>query len=749
MSIVIIDNYDSFTYNLFQLVASTTGAHVRVIRNDDYSAWDSIAPDSLEALIISPGPGRPEFESDFGISRLALNYAVPLLGVCLGHQGVCHFEGGVVTTAPEPCHGMTGAIQHDGTGLFAGIPSPFNATRYHSLVVDEVPDTLKVTAFTIDRSGKKLVMGVEHCFRPQWGVQFHPESIATEHGRRLIHNFLQLARGRSRQRNTAAAPAAAAHTRYIGQSRAESIETEHDRRLINNSIQLGHARLREGETTAAPAAAARIRCTGRRTEPQTRGRRFCLISRRLDHQPDAEAVYSQLFAGQDAAFWLDSALIVDGLSRFSILGGRGPHGEWVTADANCGVRVQYSDGTVTHLDQSIFDYLGEQTAERAVIGFESDCEFALGYVGYLGYEMKAECGGDAVHQSDLPDAGFVFCDRAVVVDHQLGETWLLALSDQEAGDEAEATSWLDQAERAVRSSLNTKPIERESNSPVLDLPVVARESAAEYCDNIQQCLKEIRAGETYEVCLTTTMTVSANIDTLETYRDLRRRNPAPYGALLQLPGVDILSASPERFVKISADRMMEAKPIKGTRRRGRTSDEDAKLADDLRTAVKDRAENLMILDLLRNDLGQVSVVGSVHVPKAFAVETYATVHQLVSTIRSTLSDDVTPAEAVRAVFPGGSMTGAPKRRTMQIIDRLEGGCRGIYSGAIGYFSLSGAVDLNIVIRTMVVCGDEITVGTGGAIVALSDPEEELAEIRLKAHALLESIRATARLTTLA
>jgi para-aminobenzoate synthetase len=157
----------------------------------------------------------------------------------------------------------------------------------------------------------------------------------------------------------------------------------------------------------------------------------------------------------------------------------------------------------------------------------------------------------------------------------------------------------------------------------------------------------------------------------------------------------------------------------------------------------------MILDLLRNDLGQVSVVGSVHVPKAFAVETYATVHQLVSTIRSTLSDDVTPAEAVRAVFPGGSMTGAPKRRTMQIIDRLEGGCRGIYSGAIGYFSLSGAVDLNIVIRTMVVCGDQITIGTGGAIVALSDPEEELAEIRLKAHALLESIRATARLTTLA
>lgn len=703
MSIVIIDNYDSFTYNLFQLVASVADAHVQVIRNDDYSAWDSIAPDSLDALIISPGPGRPEFEGDFGISRLALNHAVPLLGVCLGHQGLCYFEGGDVTTAPEPCHGQTSAIEHNGTRLFAGIPSPFSATRYHSLVVDKVPDTLKVTAFTTDRSGNKLVMAVEHCFRPQWGVQFHPESIETEHGRRLIDNFLRLSRDRSRQRNTIAAPA---------------------------------------------VAAAPTRCIGPHAEPQTPGRRFCLISRRLDRQPDADAVYSQLFAGQDGAFWLDSSMIVDGLSRFSILGGMGPHGEWVTADANCGARVRHSDGTVTHLDQSIFDYLGEQTAERAVTGFDSDCEFTLGYVGYLGYEMKAECGGDAVHQSDLPDAGLVFCDRAVVIDHQLDETWLLALSDQETGDEAEATSWLNQAEKAVRSSLNTPRAEREPNLPVQETHVVPRESPHKYCDNIQQCLKEICAGETYEVCLTTTMTITANIDTLKTYRDLRRRNPAPYSALLQLPGVDILSASPERFVKISADRTVEAKPIKGTRRRGRTSDEDAKLADDLRTAVKDRAENLMIVDLLRNDLGKVSVVGSVHVPKAFAVETYATVHQLVSTVRARLRDDVTPAECVRAVFPGGSMTGAPKRRTMQIIDRLEGGCRGIYSGAIGYFSLSGAVDLSIVIRTMVYRGDQITVGTGGAIVALSDPAEELAEIHLKAHALLESIRATARETTL-
>lgn len=705
MSVVIVDNYDSFTYNLFQLTASVTSSHVRVIRNDDYSTWSSIAPDSIEALVISPGPGRPEFESDFGISRLALEYDVPVLGVCLGHQGLCYFEGGVVTTAPEPCHGRTGAIQHDGTGLFDGIPSPFRATRYHSLVVSEVPDTLRVTAHTVDPSGKKLVMGVEHRFRPQWGVQFHPESIVSEYGYKLIDNFLQLARNHPRGRSI----------------------------------------------TTVPPTSARTSFRSTRVEPSMSDKRFRVMSLRLKEEPDAEKLYTGLFGGQPGAVWLDSSRVIEGLSRFSILGGCGPHGEWVTADANCGVRVKSSDGTVTQSPQSIFDYLSQQTAERAVPGIVDGCDFALGYVGYLGYEMKAECGGDAAHHSDLPDAGFVFCDRAVVIDHKLGETWILALATQGVQDQSEAMSWVEHAEQIIHSSLPspTPSTEREFDLPAADVPITFREAPSKYADNIRQCMKEIRAGETYEVCLTTTVTVDAKIDPLETYSDLRRRNPVPYGALLQLPGVDVLCASPERFIKISPDRVVEAKPIKGTRRRGCTPDEDLELANGLRTAEKDRAENLMIVDLLRNDIGQVCEVGSVYVPSIFAVETYATVHQLVSTIRGTLRDDVTPAECVRAVFPGGSMTGAPKRRTMQIIDRLEGGPRGIYSGGIGYFSLTGAVDLNIVIRTMVVCGDKITIGTGGAIVALSDPDDEIAEIQLKARALLDSVRATARLTTMA
>jgi para-aminobenzoate synthetase len=698
MAIVIVDNYDSFTYNLYQLVSSVTASHVQVVRNDDYRTWYSIDPDSLEALIISPGPGRPECDSDFGISRRALAYDVPVLGIGLGHQGLCHREGGSVVAAPEPWHGRTSAIKHDGSGIFAGLPTPFLATRNHSLMVADVPGTLRITACTFDLSGKKLVMGLEHRTRAQWGVQFHPASVTTQYGRELIDNFLQLARVRSQRR----------------------------------------------KTITASRAFEDPRCLGSHAEHRKPTNRFRLIARRLKHQPDSADVYSQLFASQKGAFWLDSSSVIEGLSRFSILGACGPHGEWVTADANQGVTVRHSNGTVTHLEQGIFDYLGQQTVERAVSGCGCDCDFTLGYVGYLGYEIKAECGGDAVHKSDLPDAGFVFCDRAVVIDHKLGETWLLALARRESRDETEATSWLDRAERAVHSTVNTGPDERESVSPTVFMPVVERESPAECADNIRQCMTEIRAGETYEVCLTTTATVDATIDTLDAYRDFRRRNPVPYGALLQFPGVDVLCGSPEGLVKVSADRVVEGKAIKGTRPRGRTPGDDAMLAEDLRTALKDRAENLILLDLLRSDLGQVAVVGSVYALNMFAVERHATFHQLVSTIRAKLRDDVSPAQCVRAVFPGGSVTGAPKRRTMQIIDRLEGGPRGIYSGAIGYFSLSGAIDLNTAIQTIVVHDDRITVSTGGAIVALTDAEEELAEMRLKAHGLVDSIRATGR-----
>lgn len=717
MSIVLIDNYDSFTYNLYQLLSMIAADDVRVLRNDDRKGWEEIQRDTLDAVVISPGPGRPEVPADFGISSCGLEAGVPVLGVCLGLQGMCYTEGGTVDLAPEPYHGRTSPVIHDGSELFAGIPSPLRVVRYHSLVVSEVPPAFHVTAWTETQDGRRLVMAVRHRMRPVWGVQFHPESIFTEYGQRIVENFVTLSGARRKPGRIAPS--------------AVSVRTLPVRRVDTHRNGLPEVG-KTGRAGSAPAA----------PDGQVRAEDGGMTLMWHEHQgiPDAETTYERLFAVGDRAFWLDSSAVIRGLSRLSVLGGAGPAAEYVTAVATKGVDVQAADGSTRHHDCSIFDYLESELRKRRIPAASLPFDFNLGYVGYLGYELKAECGGDAAHDSDIPDAALIFCDRAVVIDHEAERTYSLTLVKN--GAEECGRRWLDNA-RMVLAGAGTTARGPASPAARVELDVTLRSSPAEYARLVRECLSEIRQGETYEVCLTNTITTRRPPDPWETYRDLRRRNPAPYGALLRFPDVQVLSASPERFLRIDRDGRVEAKPIKGTRPRGQTREEDEALAAELRCSEKDRAENLMIVDLLRNDLGKVSETGSVHVPVIFDVEAYATVHQLVTTVRSRLRAGVSPVACVRAAFPGGSMTGAPKRRTMQIIDRLEGASRGVYSGALGYFALSGAVDLSIVIRTIVVAGESARVGAGGAVVALSDPDDEVAEMQLKARASLDALRATA------
>jgi para-aminobenzoate synthetase len=683
MRTLLIDNYDSFTYNLYQLLGEVNGRPPVVVRND--ADWSEIELDRFDAIVISPGPGRPERPGDFGISARAVRETgLPVLGVCLGHQGICHLLGGVVGHAPTPMHGRVTPVHHMGVDVFEGLPSPLLAVRYHSLAATEVPDELEVVAWTEDG----IVMGVRHRERPLWGVQFHPESIRTEYGRELLANFRDLA-------------------------------------------------LARGRAVAGP-------------KPAEEGHPYRVHVRRVPVLPDAEAAFGELFSGDAHRFWLDSSAVIPGLSRFSFMGdGSGPLAEFVTFDVAEGVVDVQRAGRHERIRRPFFDYLDEELRRRATPApAELPFDFNLGYVGCLGYELKAETGGQAAHRAGTPDAALIFADRMLAIDHVEGMSYLLALSD--GRDDAGTRAWLDDASRRLRelpARIAAAPAMSGGlvgmTHPTVRGMVHPRHDRDAYVDRIGACLDEINDGETYEVCLTNAVTAPVSIDPPRTFSWLRRKSPVPYGALLELGDVAILSASPERFLTVGRDRVVESKPIKGTRPRGATPADDAALHDDLASNTKDQAENLMIVDLIRNDLNRVCEIGTVHVPKLFDVETYAPVHQLVSTIRGTLRPEVSAVDCVRATFPGGSMTGAPKIRTMQIIDRLEEGPRGFYSGALGWFALGGAADLSIVIRTLTATKEDVSFGVGGAIVALSDAEEEFEETVVKSRAMVSALLATA------
>ena len=369
--------------------------------------------------------------------------------------------------------------------------------------------------------------------------------------------------------------------------------------------------------------------------------------------------------------------------------------------------------------------------------------FQGGLVGYLGFEVAhaVEKLPDTGQDDGLPDLAFMVAD-VVACEDQLTGAVSLSVTGRGADEPA--------ARRDARRLTEWwhRQLQGDATSPARDQvpaprPTLARAhfDQSTYAEAVQQCRRHILAGDVFEVCLTHRLEADLDGSAWDLYRRLRALNPAPFAAWLQFPGFQVVSASPERFLRLDADGMAESRPIKGTRPRGRDRDADERLRRELATSEKDRAENLMIVDLVRNDLGRVSRIGSVRVPELLVVEDYATVFQLVSTVQSRLRPECDALDLVRSCYPGGSMTGAPKIEALKIIDALEPVKRGVYSGAIGYLDHSGTMDLSIVIRTIVCRDGRAALGVGGAVVADSDPVEEYRETLDKARALLRALGA--------
>ena len=406
--------------------------------------------------------------------------------------------------------------------------------------------------------------------------------------------------------------------------------------------------------------------------------------------PVVKAVQAGL-ARSDRAFWLDGGGSRDWAGRRSLVGVLDEDDVSLTYDASTGEVTRHQGDRDEVVGTDVFAVLEDEIARDAE---DPDVH----WVGCFGYASRP----------DLPSRPWPHGPDAV---------WMRSHDIQYFDHD-----WSPVEERASASV--SKP--------------ATPDWYAEGFDRVQE---QLRAGNSYEVNLTYREDIGRADDPLATYLRLRATNPAPYAGLLRHRGTHLLSSSPERYATIDRRRRLETKPIKGTTPRGATAEDDERLRAALATDPKSRAENLMIVDLLRNDLSMVCEVGTVEVPSLMAVESYASVHQLVSTVCGRLRDDVTTVDALRALFPAGSMTGAPKLRTMEIIDEVEETPRGLYAGAFGWICADGRADLGVVIRSLYAGTDGVwRVGTGGGITVRSQVDEEWAETRWKAERLRAAVR---------
>ncbi|KAH6763597.1 para-aminobenzoate synthase family protein [Perilla frutescens var. hirtella] len=809
---LLIDNYDSYTYNIYQELSVINGLPPVVIHNDEWS-WEEVChylyeEKAFDNIVISPGPGSPTCAADIGICLRLLCECrdIPILGVCLGHQALGYVHGAQIIHAPEPIHGRLSDIEHNACELFNGVPSGrnsgFKVVRYHSLVIDpsSLPRDLIPIAWTssnettpflgiqnfdscvdgFERQGgpnffakslstnsenglqwhssdsqelraRNILMGIMHSSRPHYGLQFHPESVATCHGRQIFKNFAEITKDHwSRLRSSLDSKRKFYYSACMQVPAVDQLfqDVARSKHLMNGFDNLKHASL----------------CNLMKPPHSRYAKYMKLRWRKLECSANqvggAGNIFSELFGSHHAGntFWLDSSSTEMNRARFSFMGGKGGS-LWrqVTfrlSNKSCSdvafshggdLSIEDSEGSLTntYLEKGFFDFLNQELESFCydAADFEGlPFDFYGGYIGYIGYDLKVECGATLNrHKSSTPDACLFFTDNLVAIDHHSDDVYVMSLLDENTS----TTSWMDDVEQKLLNMKLRPP--RKSLSPTSaeispGEGFSAEKSRDQYITDVEKCQEFIKDGESYELCLTTQMKRSVGeLHSLGLYQELRERNPAPYAAWLSFPkqNLCICCSSPERFLRLDKNGVLEAKPIKGTIARGTSPEADELLKQ--RLHEKDQAENLMIVDLLRNDLGRVCEPGSVHVPRLMEVESYATVHTMVSTIRGKKRPNASAVDCVRAAFPGGSMTGAPKLRSMEILDSLETSSRGIYSGCIGYFSYNQTFDLNIVIRTIVIHEGEASVGAGGAITALSNPSDEYEEMVLKTRAPTKAV----------
>ncbi|HEY8910517.1 MAG TPA: aminodeoxychorismate synthase component I [Desulfosporosinus sp.] len=668
--IFLLDNYDSFTYNLYQYFGEL-GEDV-IVKRQDACTLEDIEALTPDLIVISPGPCTP---SEAPLSLAVIEYfkgKIPILGVCLGHQAIGQFFGGKVVRAKRPIHGKTMPIRHDQQGVFRDLANPLEVTRYHSLIIERstIPEELLITAEADDGE----IMGVRHKTLPIEGIQFHPEAILTEAGHHLLKNALQNAK------------------------------TWH----LNN---VSSPWLTKQLSVSVPP--------------------YLLL---------------QAFKEESSPFFLDSGHDYDELGCYSYMGSS-PFLEATAYPEHLDLfwPNQAHWETIPLQKSECLDFLNKASEKYQVP--DSPFPFSGGAVGFFSYDLKNVIESLPDSTSDdlnLPLWRFAWYDGIVIYDHCQEKYWITACGiDEDGSCNADlAHTRVERLEQLLNPFVPDQSADPDDlNLKTLPHPtIIPSVSHKQYLEDLQHVIDYIYAGDIYQANLTQRFSMSWQGDAWALYSLLHQQNPSPFAAFLPYSDFQVLCSSPERFIQITPDGTIETRPIKGTRPRRESPADDQMQADELQNSPKDRAELTMIIDLERNDLGRICEFGSVKVRDLIALEKYPTVWHLASTITGQLLKGLKPSDILQAVFPGGSITGAPKIRAMEIIEEMELYKRGLYTGSIGYMSFDGAWDFNIVIRTILLKDGKAYIHVGGGIVADSVPESEYYETLDKAKALFRVLK---------
>ena len=469
---------------------------------------------------------------------------------------------------------------------------------------------------------------------------------------------------------------------------------------------------------------------------------YTSVIREVPLPPSPTAAYAAI-ANRPGAILLESGTREPKLGRWS----------FVACDPFMTCRSKGSEveiertGLAVVIDEDPFSLLRNLLAKYHVIRPTKAPPLLAGALGYFAYDLGRfveRIPETALDDVPVADCHLGFYGAVLSIDHLENRAFICSIGAPETDPTAARKLARQRAANLADLVSRARPDPPLSTPPrtMNPLPVRSNFTHDEYIVALRRVKEYIAAGDIYQANLTQRLTAPLATTPWDLYRRLTHTNPAPFAAFFETPDCAVISCSPERFLQVRSGQV-ETRPIKGTRPRGATPEEDERLAEELLASAKDRAENVMIVDLERNDLGRVCEFGSVHVPELFALESYATVHHLVSTVRGRLRPGTTALDCLRSSFPGGSITGAPKVRSMEIIEELEPTRRGIYTGAIGYLCFSGDMDVNIVIRTPVIKDGLAHFQVGGGIVADSDPEAEYEETLDKARALARALAAEA------